>query len=160
MNVCRLETINLLSGLTGNVDLGGTWYNPANQPLTGNVITTSNIPGQFNYDYVADNGVCPQDTSNVLVIVSDCVAGLNELTSTSVAVHPNPSNGSFLVSFSHETSGLNLKIVDMNGREVPAAINWSNNAATVDMLSAEKGVYFLLLAGDNERLTLKVVVEK
>jgi hypothetical protein len=147
LNVCRLETINLLSGLSGNVDLGGTWYNPSNQPLVGNVITTSNIPG-------------PQDTSNVLVIVSDCVAGLNELTSTSVAVHPNPSNGSFIVTFSHETSGLNAKIVDMNGREVPASINWSNNAASVDMLSAEKGVYFLQLAGDNERLTLKVVVEK
>jgi hypothetical protein len=160
LNVCRLETINLLSGLSGNVDLGGTWYNPSNQPLVGNVITTSNIPGQFNYDYVADNGVCPQDTSNVLVIVSDCLAGLNELTSTSVAVHPNPSNGSFIVTFSHETSGLNAKIVDMNGREVPASINWSNNAASVDMLSAEKGVYFLQLAGDIERLTLKVVVEK
>lgn len=160
LNACRLETINLLSGLSGNVDLGGTWYNPANQALVGNVITTSNIPGQFNYDYIADNGVCAEDTSNVLVIVADCLAGLNELTSASVAVHPNPSNGSFILSLSHETTDLNMKIIDMNGREVPAFVNWSNKTASINIPSAERGVYFLQLRGNNENLTLKIVVEK
>jgi hypothetical protein len=69
MTVCMNEPIDLLAGLGGNVDLGGTWYDPTNTPLPGSDIVASNIPGQFNYDYITSNGVCPEDTANVVVTV-------------------------------------------------------------------------------------------
>ena len=52
VNVCRNEPVNLLSGLSGNIDAGGTWYNPSNQALATSGIVASNIPGQFNYVYI------------------------------------------------------------------------------------------------------------
>ena len=67
INACLNEPIDLLMGLNGNVDLGGTWYDPTNT-ITQSAIITSTA-GSFNFDYITGNGVCPDDTSNVIVVV-------------------------------------------------------------------------------------------
>ena len=63
----------MFDGLNGNVDLGGTWYDPSNDPLPNSQPTASNIPGSYNYDYVTSNGVCPADTALVEVIVGGSI---------------------------------------------------------------------------------------
>jgi hypothetical protein len=157
INACREETINLLSGLTGNVDLGGTWYNPSNQPINGNVITTSSIPGQFNYDYVASNGVCPSDTANVLVIVSDCVAGIEDELSNEFIVFPNPSKGTVYVSGLIDNSILDVK--DLNGRSVSFKKTSEGAFTRIELDKSVRGIYLLQFATNDQTVIRKIVIE-
>ncbi|MBF6628090.1 MAG: hypothetical protein ITG04_06225, partial [Proteiniphilum sp.] len=56
VTVCKNQTVVLADGLTGTIDLGGTWYNPSNNAISGNSITAANIPGNYNYTYITSNG--------------------------------------------------------------------------------------------------------
>jgi hypothetical protein len=158
INACKAETINLLSGLSGNVDLGGTWYNPQNVALNSSVVTTSSIPGQFNYDYIADNGVCPEDTANVLVIVSDCVAGIETISERSILVFPNPSKGNFYLNM-EDLSGVELTLTDMNGRKVSFKETSVSEGIEIAMVNAVPGVYFLQVTQNDARYIKKLIIE-
>ena len=158
INACKLETINLLSGLSGNVDLGGIWYNPSNQALASNVITTSAIPGQFNYDYVASNGVCPEDTANVLVIVNDCVAGIEDIVEKTTLVFPNPSKGKFHLVM-EDYNGVALHITDINGRSVSFNETTSSKGIQIEFNKSTPGIYFLQITQNGSRYIQKLVVE-
>jgi hypothetical protein len=70
ISACQNQPVDLLSGLSGNVDLGGQWYDPSNNTIPSSAITAGAVPGQFNYDYITGNGVCPDDTANVILDVS------------------------------------------------------------------------------------------
>ncbi|MEX2484202.1 MAG: choice-of-anchor J domain-containing protein, partial [Brumimicrobium sp.] len=93
IEVCLNEPIDLFSGLSGNVDLGGTWYDSSDDPIVGSQQNASNIPGNYNYDYIVSNGVCPADTSLVEVQVDgDCdYLSLGEEKLTDLSVYPNPA---------------------------------------------------------------------
>jgi len=158
INACREETINLLSGLSGNVDLGGTWYNPSDQPINGNVITTSSIPGQFNYDYVASNGVCPADTSNVLVIVSDCVAGIEDETASEFLVFPNPSKGTVYVSGLVDNNSV-LDVKDLNGRSVGFKKAIEGGYLRIELDKSARGIYLLQFQTNDQTIIRKIVIE-
>src|SRR5690606_3668235 len=70
--VCRNQPLNLLSGLAGNADLGGVWTDPNAVVIPNGNTISSNIPGQYNYQYIVSNGVCPADTAKVVVSVQGC----------------------------------------------------------------------------------------
>jgi hypothetical protein len=72
ISACRNELIDLLSGLNNNADLEGTWYGPNDAALPSSQISASNIQGGYSYDYIAGNGVCPNDTALVVVNVGSC----------------------------------------------------------------------------------------
>ena len=80
INVCLNEPFNLLSGLSGVVDLTGAWTNPSNVALAGSIDTSGTAGGTFNYTYTASNGVCPDESTTVAVVVNsgcDFTAGAN-----------------------------------------------------------------------------------
>ena len=71
--VCLNEPYNLLTSLSGTIDLGGSWIDPQGNDLGTPNITGGTIPGSFNFSYVTTNGVCDADTSTVLLYVDgDC----------------------------------------------------------------------------------------
>jgi len=158
INACKLETINLLAGLSGNVDLGGTWYNPSNQPLTSSIITTSAIPGQFNYDYIASNGVCPDDTANIIVIVNNCTASIEDLSKNEILVYPNPSKGKFNI-ITEDPFGGKLTVTDLHGREVAFKKSESAKEIQLELSNATTGIYILQIIQDGERYIHKLIVE-
>ena len=159
--VCKNEPFNLLQGLGGIVDLGGTWYNPSNMPLAGNVDVAANIPGFFNYDYIVGNGVCPDDTSNVLVTVDgtcDFTASIGDL-SGSFEMYPNPTSDVLNI-----TNGMgfiieNIQVLDMQGKEVLSMSkgSFANNAIEVNMKHLETGVYMIRCNGAQKTITNRVI---
>jgi hypothetical protein len=158
INACKGEMINLLSGLSGNVDLGGTWYNPNNQAVNGNVITTSTIPGEFNYDYVASNGVCPSDTSNVLVIVADCVAGIEDGSLAEIAVFPNPSNGTLYLA-GLVNNNIPIMVKDLNGRSVNFKMSSEGEYVRMEIDNSARGMYLLQFELNDRIIVRKIVIE-
>lgn len=163
IDVCRNEPFDLLSGLGGNVDMGGTWYNPTNQVMPSSATTASNIPGQFNYNYITGNGVCPDDTALVLVNVSSTCNYLNveEMYFADMTVYPNPSNGVFNIANEGSAEVFNYEVTDIEGRIIAtkeAAIN-GTSTTEIDLTGKVTGVYMIRVYNDNAEKVFRVVLQ-
>lgn len=155
--LCKLEPFDLYDALGGDFQTGGTWYNPSNQQLQGSSIVTGNFPGQYNYDYIVANGVCPSDTSNALLIINDCVwVGLEDLSSEEIVLSPNPTEGILNLSLENPSTSYRIEITDINGRLVYSESfkNTQNGSMTINVEKIVPGLYYLNLFDSSK---LKVV---
>jgi hypothetical protein len=154
ITVCLNEPIDLLLGLGGNVDFGGTWYNPSNQAMSSNLDTSGNIGGQFNYDYVVTNPFCPNDTSNVVVVVDascDYTASIDELANA-WNVYPNPSTDVLNVNISNEIKVTAIQVLDQNGRILLSQSANVNGFNELNVQTLATGIYTLRLVNDTQSL--------
>ncbi|MCR9172401.1 MAG: T9SS type A sorting domain-containing protein [bacterium] len=163
VNVCLNEPVNLLQGLTGSntVDLTGTWYDPQNNALGSGEITAASIPGQYNYQYIAGNGVCPDDSSTVTVIVdAGCdFLNLQDLTFNGMDIYPNPTTNVFYISNEGSTEVYNYELTDLNGKVIStkeAAIT-GVETTEVNVEKLETGVYLIRIFNENAEKTFRVV---
>lgn len=159
--VCKNEPFNLLAGLSGTVDMGGYWLDPSNNPINGNIDTASNIPGNFNYDYIVTNGVCPADTATVLVVVDgscDFTAGIESL-SGKFAVYPNPSSDVINIENGLDLALDAIELLDMSGRVVYVAQKgtFNNELAQVNIANLTTGVYTLKLKSGELVFTSRLI---
>jgi hypothetical protein len=159
--VCKNEPFNLLAGLSGTVDMGGYWLDPSNNPISGNIDTASNIPGNFNYDYIVTNGVCPADTATVLVVVDgscDFTAGIESLTGK-FAVYPNPSSDVINIENGLDIAIDAIELLDMSGRVVLVAQKgtFNNELAQVHISNLTTGVYTLKLTSGEQVFTNRII---
>ena len=161
IDVCMNEPINLLSGLSGNIDMNGTWYDPANNPLPSGYITASFVPGQFNYDYVADNGVCPTETSNVVVnVLPTCdYLDLLEVYFGSIDLYPNPTSGAIYIDNKGSIEVFNYTISDVNGKEIAMKENAINGTETteISLEGLEPGIYMIRIHNTEAEKTFRVI---
>lgn len=161
LTVCKNEPFNLLNALSGTVDLGGSWYNPQNQILASSVDTAGNFPGQFNYDYIVSNGVCPADTANILVIVDpscDYLAGIEELSS-SILVYPNPTSSFLTLDFGKTILDVDFEIFDIQGKIIFGEKNISlvNGKHQVNTSSLVPGVYMLHINSSEKQYIYRII---
>ena len=159
--VCKNEPFNLLAGLGGVVDMGGYWLDPSNNPIGGNIDTASNIPGNFNYDYIVSNGVCPADTATVLVVVDagcDFTAGMETLAG-SFAVYPNPSADVLHIENSLGLVIDQIELLDMSGRVVLVALKgaFNNELAQINVMNLTTGVYTLKMTSGAQTFTNRII---
>lgn len=161
INVCMNEPFDLVSGLSGTVDLGGTWYDPSNNVVSNTQMMASNIPGQFNYDYVASNGVCQNDTANIVVNVSPTCDWLNiaELGLESIDLYPNPTSGMIYITNEGSTEVFSYELTDLNGKVIASKANAINGTETtsIDLGKLEPGVYLIKVANENVEHTFRVI---
>ena len=147
--LCKGEPFDLFDALGGDVNQGGTWYDPNNQALPSSSIVTGNFPGQFNYDYIVANGVCAPDTSNALIVIQDCIwSGITEQQMHDIKLYPNPASDFINVSWSGEVSA--LKVMDASGRILAHYNLLSGTEEFIMPVSPfEKGAYWLVLENLN-----------
>jgi len=159
--VCKNEPINLFGALSGNVDSGGDWFDFTNTMLPNSQPNAQAIPGNYNYFYVANNGVCPADSSIVTVKVSDTCdfLALGEELFTDISVYPNPATSQLNIVNPSNTAALKVEMFDMNGRVVLVENKALNNAseATLAIDHLEKGIYTLRVYNNEGQKTFKVV---
>ncbi len=162
ITACKNEPVDLLSGLTVNADFGGNWFDPSNNALPSSQVTTGNFPGAYNYDYIVGNGVCPDDTANVVINVGTCNwLDITEETFAGVEVYPNPTNGVVFVAASMNAGNFSYEVTDANGRVIAEAINGVTAAATtsIDLSKVEIGVYFITLSNATAKKVYRIVVQ-
>lgn len=161
IDVCKNEPVNLSTGLSGSVDLGGTWYDPQDNEVTASVPTVYSIPGQFNYDYITGNGVCPDDSSTVLVVVNPTCdyLSVDENKIEGIEVYPNPTNSLLHVNIKNTDAKMNLELIDAKGRVVLTKMNFvsSNSKNTIDVSELNTGVYVLRLFNSTSVSTFRIV---
>jgi hypothetical protein len=157
VTVCRNQPVDLLFGLGGNVDLGGQWYNPSNVAIAQSQINSSNIPGQYNYVYITGNNVCPNDSATVLVnVLSTCNwLGLDELSSSSVTLYPNPTTGNLNVQL-NAIETINAVVYDTQGKLI-LTVNNLKNGSTIDLSAVETGIYMVHLNAENASMIQRVI---
>ncbi len=162
LTVCKNQPLNLLEGLNGNADLNGTWYDPSNMPMASGNIVTGTIAASFSYDYIAGNGVCPDDTSFVTVVVQNCdYLSVDELAMESVTVYPNPANNDLFINAGELEGTYKVVVRDMNGRDVivPADQLSKDKVMTISVRDLEPGMYFINISNETNLKVFKVIVE-
>ena len=160
IEVCQNQPLNLFAGLNGTVDAGGDWYDASNNLLPTSQPFGPAIPGDYNYDYIVSNGVCPPDTSLVEVIVSDTCDWLSvgEEMLNGISVYPNPTSDVINIEASSESVATRAEIFDMNGRLVAAETASDNvNIGFISVNHLETGIYTLRISGDLGQKTFKIV---
>lgn len=160
--VCRNEPFNLLEGLGGIADLTGTWYNPTAVIVPNGNVIAENFPGQYNYKYIAGNGVCPNDTAIVIVAVQTCnYLGLNETSLEGFSLYPNPTEGMVYISYSGSIDVYNYEVLDLNGRKVANKENAINGSSVteINLNNVENGIYMIRVYNGSAEKTFRVVVK-
>ncbi len=161
LDVCLNQPFDLVSGLSGNVDLGGTWYDPANNALASSALTAPNIAGQFNYDYITSNGVCPEDTSNVVVNVNPGCDWLDieELYFSGIEVYPNPTTENIFISNLGAEEVFSYELTDAQGKVIVSKANAINGTkiTEINVKSLEIGIYLIRIYNENATKTFRVV---
>ena len=155
--VCLNEPFDLLLGISGNIDMNGTWYNPSNQAMASNIDTSGAIPGSFNYDYIVESSYCPSDTSNVLVIVNgtcDFTASLAEMTQF-VNIYPNPTNGALNITWSGAPTAI-VTIHDIHGKVVKQ-IQGVDNLMNLTLNDCENGVYLVQVEANHAKVIRRII---
>ena len=144
LDACMNQQVDLLGGLSGSVDLGGSWYDPSGNAIPDSYFMTGTVPGSYDYEYVTGNGACPDDTAVVTLTILSCdYLSAEELPLDAVTVYPNPTSGLFYIS-SPDMAACSYVITDLSGREVAASGNAVvNGTHAVDLTIVEDGVYMV-----------------
>ncbi|XOV66847.1 MAG: fibronectin type III domain-containing protein [Fluviicola sp.] len=163
IDACRNEPVDLLQGLVGSIGVSftGTWYDPSANALPSSDITANSIPGQYNYQYIAGNGICPDDSSTVTVIVDpNCdYLNLQDLTFNGMDIYPNPTTNVFYISNEGATEVFNYELTDLNGKVITAkeAAITGVETTEVNVEKLETGVYLIRIFNENAEKTFRVV---
>ena len=156
--VCLNEPLVLWNGLTGNVDVNGTWYNSMNEALPTAQDTSGSIAGSFNYDYIVESAYCPSDSANVLVVVDgscDHTASIEE-TLLGFSMYPNPT-ATFL-NISKMASGLAaLQLMDLNGKIVKEQS--FDEPIQLDLSTYPKGMYLIQIQLNGVQVVERIAVQ-
>jgi hypothetical protein len=148
----------LVSGISGLVDLDGVWYNNASmQTLAGSVDTSGTTGGNVTYTYTASNGVCPDESTTVTVVVNggcDFTAGLDELAA-GFELYPNPTRSSVAISWTAKGE-TTLTLTDLNGKVLLNAVSQASQYA-MDLSNFAPGVYIVSLQNGDQLLTERII---
>lgn len=82
--------------------------------------------------------------------------GINELTSNTFNIYPNPTNGLFTINCNNSKS-YNIQIFDVLGNIVYQNPN-NNNKTTIDLRTQTKGVYLVSVITENKRMVKRIIV--
>ncbi|PWH85114.1 T9SS type A sorting domain-containing protein [Brumimicrobium oceani] len=159
--LCMNAPIDLIGALSGNIDNGGQWFDFSNTALPNSQPKAQAIPGNYNYIYVADNGVCPADTSIVTITVDGTCDELSvgQELFTDISIYPNPTTSQLNIVNPSNASDLKIEMLDVNGRVVLVENKELNNAteASIAIEHLEKGVYTLRVYNGEGQKTFRVV---
>jgi hypothetical protein len=126
--------------------------------LGGSLDTAANIAGQFNYDYIVGNGgICPNDTSNVLVIVDgscDYTANLTELAQY-ISIYPNPTKGDLILQWNGADQAT-VTVYDIQGKMVISTQAVDNNM-NITLNNCENGVYLIQVESNHAKVVQRII---
>jgi hypothetical protein len=143
--------------LIGGLPAGGSYTGTA---VTAGVFDPS-VAGvgveTIVYDYTDGNG-CSGSASSTITI--DGCASVNELSTLTSVIYPNPAATSFNIKFSATISEFALRLVDVSGKTMEISIQQTgDNTFVVDLKSAKTGIYFLTGTVNDQHVNVPVTVQ-
>jgi hypothetical protein len=160
MTVCKNQPFSLFEGLTGIVNMGGQWLDYNLVPMSSSVVghTTLKNPGVYSFRYTISNGVCPQDTSYVIVTVSNQCDFLNldDVFVDEFKVFPVPTSNELNIQINEQLIGGSVKILDARGRLIVELPALKDHQTQINLQEFESGIYFLRLEHEGRTLLRKI----
>jgi len=138
----------------------GIGYEEGN-PITFKVWSENNIVSadftmEATYDsYVSD--VYPDGDGKYSVV--NITKGSIEIIEESISVYPNPSKGIFNISFEGIKSDIQIKVLDLRGKEYSNFIFSGSASTRLDLTELAAGVYFLSFSGKDFSEVKKIVIK-
>lgn len=153
---CNFGSVGLFDGLSGNVDLGGTWNDGTND--VGSVVTyDGEAAGTYDYYYIVDNGVCAADSTTVTVTLQDCL-GLDANEAAALEVYPNPAHDVVTIANLNVEGNANITLFDVQGKIVyTSVITNVNGNYELDLSGFENGVYIIEIRSEISTQNVRVV---
>ena len=143
--------------LTGGSPAGGTYSGTG--VSAGNFDPAVSGPGTFviTYSYTDGNGCTNSTSQNIFVDVCSGIAAAN--ASNDFTVSPNPSTGSFFVTFSPGLDG-RYEITDALGKIIRSQkilVHSGAYSEKIDLENEANGIYFLKVSSANYTAVKKIV---
>jgi subtilisin-like proprotein convertase family protein len=134
-------------------------YRP-NQPL--NVLAGTNAQGDWElaiFDFF--NGDVGFLNNWSIEICSRQPLNVSEFQLNNLSIYPNPSNGTFNLSFMPQNEKVTIDIYDIRGRAILSKsykpIGQFNETLSLD--NAKSGMYLLTITDGSQKITKKIIVE-
>jgi hypothetical protein len=162
--------VNILNGGTGRKN--ATQSTPKNgtngtnftfewvAPVSGN--TTIYLAGNAVNLNGGTSGDLPINTSLALTASPSTNLNSTGITQNKFNVYPNPTNGYTSISYSlTNPKTVSIQLININGSLVKEFLNENqiggNYSNILNLEGLEKGLYFLTLSGNNERIAQKLI---
>ena len=94
---------------------------------------------------------------NIHVIINYVPDGVDENEMAKISVYPNPTNGVFNISIEN-ANGFDFLIYNAIGQNVTSGTN-NSNETHIDLSNLEKGVYFVTVFAENQKIVEKIVIK-
>ncbi|MFC2101611.1 T9SS type A sorting domain-containing protein [Bacteroidota bacterium] len=144
--------------LISNVLTGNQWIRDGN-PIPGATGSTylALEDGEY-WDLVIIN-TCESDPSNHIYVV---VTGIDEISTESISLYPNPNDGTFTLRFNQATDeSYDVAIVNQLGSKVTERkiqVKKGKTEHQIDFRPLPAGVYTVVISGKTQRVVRKIVV--
>jgi hypothetical protein len=130
--------------------------------MEGNMVTIEwddNYIGEATLKVQGVNECGSGEFSDELVIMVDECSAVGENSELAFGLTPNPSDGTFTVSFNDRVQDARLLIKDLAGRTVHEERGISGLTVTVRTSGLQEGVYLLTLENSGTRSIKKLVIQ-
>lgn len=104
------------------------------------------------------NYACYINFSNMTYYANGCDMDVNELSSASISMYPNPSNDEVTISFNDGVINA-YTVVDLQGREVVAVKNVNTKSSTMNVAKFNAGSYIVIVETPKGIAQQKLIVE-
>lgn len=136
--------------------VANTWTPRANFPPNGRVGAMGFSIGYKGYFSCGRSLTVPQDNNDLWEYTPPMPVSVNEITSLSINVYPNPSQGQFFIDGIEKGE---VEIYNVAGQKVYKKDASASLSMTVDLSNQPQGVYFVRIVTEGGSYSQKVVKE-
>ena len=161
-SACKNEPIDLNQGLDSQASLGGDWYDPFSNPVTGSTTLSYELSGLFNYEYIATSDFCPNDTANIVLEVLACDwAGIEENDLEPLNIYPNPTHNVINIQNFTSDEKYDITLLDLNGKILYSSqdIIIESSNYEINVSTIHSGMYLLKIANSSGEKTFRIIKE-
>lgn len=134
-------------GVFSGAGVSGSVFDPA-----------SSGAGTFTLTYVYTDANSCSGSDNESVVVSLCT-GIEELSSSSVSIYPNPAKDILNISIDHfSTENTHIEMFDAIGKLI-VSDKVNNSLTSIDMSHLSRGMYTIRIVIDGKQLVRRIVKE-
>ena len=91
---------------------------------------------------------------NIHVIINEVPDGVEENNAVSISVYPNPAHDIIFVGANNDSPVQRIDIYDVTGQLMLSSTETEINVSTLP-----KGVYFISVYTDNQKIVEKIIIE-
>jgi hypothetical protein len=125
----------------------------------GNAYATGGLLNGGNF---GSTTVTPYGRTDVFITKISRLVSVNTVVNTlqkNIHIYPNPGNGNFTIDLAQTVNQkIDISIYNCLGQTIEAKTNRLSSKINVDLSSADDGMYFIEIKGDDKTITTKKIV--